>query len=250
VVKLSTSQRSPLSPTHWPPEAFAWWRSLLFLAALLVATLVGVVLGALFARGTGPGPHVIPNKLTWGVTIAQLLSYIPIVLVVATGLPWVAERSLANLGFRRLDGRALAVALVGAVAMYVVTLVVAGVQFVITHSQPKEEAVTLFTSTHDPALIATFTLIATIAAPLVEESVFRGFLFNALLRYAPVWAAATISGLLFGLSHLSLSALAPLAASGIVLAYVYHASGSLTASMLTHAIFNALNLAALATGHP
>ena len=76
-----------------------------------------------------------------------------------------------------------------------------------------------------------------------------GFLFNALLRYTPVWVAAVLSGLLFGASHLSLSALAPLAASGIVLAYVYHASGSLTASMLTHALFNALNMVALASGH-
>jgi membrane protease YdiL (CAAX protease family) len=248
VVKLSTSQRSPLSPTRWPPEAFAWWRSLLFLVFLLIATLAGVIIGAFFARGPG---HVaaLADKLTWGIIVGQLLSYVPIVAVVVTMLPWVAERSLAELGWRRLDGRTIATALVGAVAMYAATIVAAGIQYAFTRQQAHEVAVQLFGSTHDPALITSFALLATVAAPIVEESVFRGFLFNALLRYAPVWTAATISGLLFGLSHLSLSALGPLACSGIVLAYVYHSSGSLTASMLTHAIFNALNLVALANGH-
>lgn len=249
MVKLSTSQRSPLSPTRWPPDAFLWWRSALFLALILLALVVGIVLGALVAHAGAPMGHPSANKLTWGIAIGQLLSYVPILLVVIAFLPWVAERSLADLGWRRLDGRALAAALVGAVAMYAVTLLVAGAQYLITHSQPHEEAVALFTSTRDPALIATFSVIAVVAAPIVEESLFRGFLFNALLRYSPVWVAAVVSGVLFGLSHLSLSALAPLACSGIVLAYVYHSSGSLTASMITHGLFNALNLAALASGH-
>ncbi len=247
MVKLSTSQRSPLSPTRWPPEAFAWWRSLLFLAALLLATVVGIVLGAFVARGPGHAA-AIPDKLTWGVLIAQFLSYVPILAVIIAMLPWVAHRSLADLGWRRLDGRALAAALVGAVAMYAATILAAGIQFAFTRQQPHEAAVQLFGSTHDPVMIAIFAVLATVAAPIVEESFFRGFLFNALLRYTPVWAAAVLSGLLFGASHLSLSALAPLACSGIVLAYVYHASGSLTASMLTHALFNALNLVALASG--
>jgi membrane protease YdiL (CAAX protease family) len=216
---------------------------------LLLALVLGVVVGALVARGTAPMAYAPPNKLTWGIAIGQLLSYVPVMMVVVAFLPWVAERSLAELGWRRLDARSLTAALFGAVAMYAVTLIVAGAQYLITHQQPHEEAVALFTSTHDPALIATFTVIAVVAAPIVEESIFRGFLFNSLLRYAPFWASATISGLLFGLSHLSLSALAPLACSGIVLAYVYHSSGSLTASMVTHGLFNALNLAALASGH-
>jgi membrane protease YdiL (CAAX protease family) len=249
VVKHSTSQRSPLSPTRWPPNAFTWWRSGIFLALVLLATAVGVALALLFARGPGAVGRAIPDKLTWGIAVGQLVSYVPIVAVIVSFLPWVAQRSLADLGWRRPDARTLGAALIGAVAMYAVTIVVAGLQFVITHAQPHEEAVTLFTSTRDPALMATFSLIAVVAAPIVEESVFRGFLFNALLRYAPVWLAATISGILFGLTHFSPSALAPLACSGIVLAYVYYASGSLVAAMITHAIFNALNLAAIASGH-
>jgi membrane protease YdiL (CAAX protease family) len=97
-------------------------------------------------------------------------------------------------------------------------------------------------------LTAAFAVLAVVVAPFVEELTFRGFLFNTIRRYAPVWAAAAISGIVFGLSHGSLTAFVPLAGSGIVLAYVYELTGSLPASMLTHALFNAINVALLALG--
>jgi membrane protease YdiL (CAAX protease family) len=50
---------------------------------------------------------------------------------------------------------------------------------------------------------------------------------------------------LFGLSHGSSSAWIPLAASGVVLAYVYQRSRSLTAAMISHALFNLANVALL-----
>lgn len=249
MLKLSLSERSLLSPTRWPPQAFAWWRSLLFLGTLLLAGPVGILIGVLLAHGLGPAADDVPNKLTWTITMGQLFGYVLILVVVVRLLPRLSARSFTEIGWRRLNARALVAALVGAVAMYAVTFIVTGIQFLFTHSRPHESIVALFYSTQDPALIAALAVIATIVAPVVEEFVFRGFLFNAVLRYAPVWAAAAISGLLFGLAHFSPSALAPLACSGIVLAYVYYVSGSLTASMITHAVFNALGFAALATGH-
>ena len=77
-------------------------------------------------------------------------------------------------------------------------------------------------------------------APIVEELVFRGFLFNALLRYSPVAIAAVLSALVFGIAHGSWSAFAPLAGAGLVLAVVYYRTGALSASMIAHAGFNAI----------
>ena len=216
---------------------------------LLAAFVAGFFLDALVTLGLGTTLRGGATKLTWGIALGQCVSYVPIVGVVVGLLPRLGERSLADFGLRLPTPRTLGIALVGTVAMYGATAVAAGIQYLITHSEPHETAVALFTSTKDPGLLAFFAAIATLAAPFVEEFVFRGFLFNALLRYAPLWAAATISGIVFGVSHFSPTALVPLACSGIVLAYVYYASGSLTAAMLTHALFNALNLAALATGH-
>jgi hypothetical protein len=229
-----------------PADAFLWQRSLLVLAALAVAFYIGLALDAETAKLLGTTAREIRSStLTWGIAIGQYVSYLPMLCVLLIALPWAAHRSLGALGLSVFDRRTVAAGLIGAVAMYAVTLSVAGLQYQFTHQKPEEAALTLFTSTHDPALITAFALLATVAAPFMEELIFRGFLFNALRRYAPVWVAAVVSGVLFGLSHGSSSAWIPLAASGVVLAYVYQRSGSLTAAMISHGLFNLVNVALL-----
>jgi len=206
--------------------------------------LAGLIAGEL---GTTRS-DVVAEHLNWGILVAQLVTYVFVVPTLLVVLPWVARRSLADLGLRPPNGRAIGAGLLGALGMYAVTLGIANLQFAFTHQKPEEAATSLLTSVHDPLLGLGFALLAVVIAPFVEELAFRGFLFNTVLRYAPVWVAATISGAVFGLSHASLSAFLPLAGSGIVLAYVYYLSGSLPASMLTHALFNAINVALIASG--
>ncbi len=247
--KLSTSDRSPLSPTRWPAEAFSWKRSLVVLAAWGVAFVAGIVFDSLIAVHMGvTQTDVQEQRLSWGILAGQIASYVPPLVALFALLPWLSQRSFAELGLRALDGRGIAAGVGGAVAMYAVTIGVANLQFALTHAKPQEAASALFSSAHDPMLSFGFAVLAVALAPFVEELTFRGFLFNTLLKYAPVSVAAVISGIVFGLFHGSISAFVPLACSGVVLAYVYYLSGSLTASMLTHAIFNAINIALLASG--
>jgi membrane protease YdiL (CAAX protease family) len=255
MVRLSISQLSSLSPKNWPPEAFAWWKSL---AVLLVLAGAFVAWGAItlqFVRGTGTSIGELQRitlKLTWTIALAQLSTYVPVLLTLLTLLPWLSGRSLRALGLRSLTVRDVAIACLGVVAMYAVTIAAAAIGYAITHQASKEQAVALFTSTKDPLLVLAFAIVATVAAPFAEELVFRAFLFNAFLRYMPIAAAALISGLLFGLAHVlgsTWSVLPPLAASGIVLAYVYALSGSLTATILTHALFNIANVLLITARH-
>lgn len=243
MVKHSISQRSPLSPTLWPPDAFAWPRSLLVLAIVVVAFFIGQVVAASIALRLGTSRHdLLAAHLTWGIAIGQFASYIPLLLVLVWLLPWLARRSLAELGLRPPGGHALLAGILGALAMYAITIGAANIEFAITHQKPEEAATSLFASSHDPWLLAAFAILAAFVAPFMEELGFRGFIFNALLRYMPVWLAAVISGCIFGLSHGSPTAFVPLALSGVVLAYVYYLTGSLTASMITHGLFNVVNL--------
>jgi membrane protease YdiL (CAAX protease family) len=249
VEKHSTSVRSPLSPKHWPPEAFAWRRSLVALLVVLAAFGAGLVLASVVAVAMGVTQAQVSNQhLSWGILIGQIASYAVIVPTLFAVLPWLARRSLRDLGFGPLDRPAIVTALLGAIAMYAVTIGVASIEYAFTHQKPSDAATTLFAGTRDPRLAFGFAVLAIAIAPFVEELAFRGFLFNTILRYAPVWLAATLSGIVFGLSHGSVSAFLPLAGSGVVLAYVYYRSGSLAASMLTHAVFNAVNVAFLAIG--
>jgi membrane protease YdiL (CAAX protease family) len=249
VEKLSTSDRSPLSPTHWPADAFSWRRSLLVLLAWVVAFVAGLVFDSLIAVHMGvTQADVTAQRLSWGILAGQLASYVPPLVALFALLPWLSQRTFAELGLRLPDRRAVGAGVIGALAMYAVTIGIANLQFAVTHQKPEEAASALFASAHDPTLSLAFGFLAVVVAPFVEELTFRGFLFNTVLRYTPVWFAAVLSGIVFGLFHGSLTAFVPLACSGIVLAYVYYISGSLTASMLTHGLFNAINVALLALG--
>ena len=97
----------------------------------------------------------------------------------------------------------------------------------------------------DGVALGIFFFTASIAAPLFEEIIFRGFLLPSLTRYFPVWGAIAASSLLFAIAHLSLSEVLPLATLGAVLGIVYTRSRNLLAPMLLHSLWNSGTLLSL-----
>ena len=97
----------------------------------------------------------------------------------------------------------------------------------------------------DSIALLLFFLTAAVAAPLFEECLFRGFLLPSLTRYVPTWGAIGISGLLFGVAHLSLSEILPLTTLGIILGIVYARTRNLLAPMLLHSLWNSSTLVSL-----
>ncbi|MGV2831117.1 CPBP family intramembrane glutamic endopeptidase [Myxosarcina sp. GI1(2024)] len=97
----------------------------------------------------------------------------------------------------------------------------------------------------DRVALTIFFITASIAAPIFEEVMFRGFLLPSLTRYVPVWGAIVISALIFAVAHLSLSEVLPLATLGIILGIVYTRSRNLLAPMLLHSLWNSGTLVSL-----
>jgi membrane protease YdiL (CAAX protease family) len=97
----------------------------------------------------------------------------------------------------------------------------------------------------DRVALAIFFSTASIAAPLFEEIMFRGFLLPSLTRYTSVNGAIMISGFIFAIAHLSLSEVLPLATLGIILGFVYTRSRNLLAPMLLHCLWNSGTLVSL-----
>jgi uncharacterized protein len=201
VVKTSTFARSPLSPTRWPREAFTWWKSLLF--AVLVFGTVLVTVTFAFGVALGFGLATIPElqKFSWPLLFAQLFSYVAVLAVIAAALPALAQRPLRDLGLRLPRWSDLAWGLGGMLVMIVAVALAAAVQDRFVHFKADQVQVQWLRATHG-ALLAGFAFLACVAAPFFEETVFRGFLFNALLRYLAPWGAVAISAIAFGLFHL------------------------------------------------
>ncbi len=79
------------------------------------------------------------------------------------------------------------------------------------------------------------------AAPIAEELLFRGFLYAWLRRLRGFFVAALISGFVFSLAHLDPGLIIPFTGVGIVLAYAYERTGSLTAPIGVHFVFNSVS---------
>jgi membrane protease YdiL (CAAX protease family) len=92
---------------------------------------------------------------------------------------------------------------------------------------------------------ALFLLMTSVAAPVLEEVLFRGLLFTALRQRMSFAPAAAASALAFALLHDPL-AWAPIAILGFVFAGLYERTHSLVPSMAAHAVHNALFFALMA----
>lgn len=75
-------------------------------------------------------------------------------------------------------------------------------------------------------------------APVMEEMIFRGFVYTRLKRGMPIWLAAILSAVLFGAMHGNLLWSAYTCLFGVLLVWCFERYGSLAASILLHMAFN------------
>jgi uncharacterized protein len=86
-----------------------------------------------------------------------------------------------------------------------------------------------------------------IVAPLVEETFFRGFVFNGLRgRMHWAWAAA-ISAALFAAAQLELLFFLPAFALGFLFAFLYQRSNSIWPGMALHFVLNSIAMIVVLT---
>lgn len=81
-------------------------------------------------------------------------------------------------------------------------------------------------------------LLLVILTPATEEVLFRGYMFRGFAKSWGWLPAAIISAGLFGLMHWQLNVALDTAALGFISAWLVHETGSLTPSILLHAVKN------------
>lgn len=96
-----------------------------------------------------------------------------------------------------------------------------------------------------PENITIGIFVVAIAAPVVEELLFRGLLQRALTKQLPIWAAIVTSSLAFSLMHGQYYAIPGLMSLSIAFGYVYHRTGSLLTNILLHMANNTVTLVML-----
>jgi membrane protease YdiL (CAAX protease family) len=186
--------------------------------------------------------QMLSAKNLWisSVTSELVLAIVTLVLAIAT-LGITPDK--LGLGKFPGVGRVAAAVAVG-VALVIVTNIVGGVQNVVFGPQPPQLQALVLLSHHGWGQFALDLMSVSVAAPIGEETFFRGFVFTGLVQRMPVWGAAAISALLFSGAHFEKFQVLPIFVVGLGLAYVYYQTRSLWCSMAAHATFNGVSLIA------
>ncbi len=144
------------------------------------------------------------------------------------------QQSLRRLGFRRFDRSAF-----GWMALAFVLYLAFTIFYSLVITEPKQRDIA---ESFGPTGIQ--VLLIVIAAPIAEETCFRGMLFGGLREKLPRLAAALICGLIFGALHAltGITAVPPLIVFGFFLALLYERTGSIVPGILLHMINNSIAL--------
>jgi membrane protease YdiL (CAAX protease family) len=221
-----------------PPERY---RGPAIFVLLLLALIVGNLIG--LAAGADAMALVSGGQMSQGGTLV-LVTALQLGMLIVVGSLVAVPRALAGMrlaprgrvGLAILAGFGLAIpAWIGATSIAALIALVLEALGVRIEPQLVDQVV----DRGDPtALLIGFVVVA----PIAEELLFRGVVFNAWERERGTRVAVYGSALLFAVIHGPIL-FAPVLALGILLAQVYRVTRSLPTTMAIHAGFNAISLA-------
>jgi membrane protease YdiL (CAAX protease family) len=223
----------PATVTRRPGRLAAW---LVFVLALTALNYVGR-----FATDDSEATNDIAYQ--WVSSIAVVVQFglmLGVLLLITIGLP---RRELFALRRPESWKRALGLAVLALVVIYLGSLAYTGILSLLGDFDPTEEQ-GLVPDEWDSSKAAPFVaffLAVTLLAPVVEELTYRGLGFSLFLPYGAAVAVLS-TGVLFGLTHGLLIGLPVLAFFGIVVGWLRARTDSVYPGILLHATFNAVAL--------
>ena len=109
--------------------------------------------------------------------------------------------------------------------------------------EPKpHEVVEIFMAEKSVLYIVYMSIVAVVIAPIFEEILFRGILYQFLRRKGNVVLAIVISSTIFSLLHCNSAQLLPILGLGMLFCFIFEVTGSLVASIVVHMINNGVFL--------
>lgn len=250
----------PLPLAMPPANPVPWTRKDAFFAVVL-ALIVGVLMGPGMVLLIGPPANddgAAEMKFSVSLFVTQIIFQTGVIGIILAYLAVHRRYRLAPLfGLRSLGAaKTLGMAVLWLLGAYAVLIIVtsAGLEPLLkslTGLDLKPQGlVEKAPDITDPVSRLLMFVTLCIGAPLMEELIFRGVLFNVTARWIhPVYASVATS-LLFGVIHNNLLSFIPLTLLGLCFTEAYRRTGSLAVPVLMHAIFNCISFLAITYGVP
>jgi uncharacterized protein len=256
---------TPVRSRKWPLAGVMIIDLVLIIIAILITTTVigGIFIGVrAFQQGgvTGLDQDQLLKLLGPDGTFTILLVQNAIfVLVPLLRIAAIRREPLAEIGFRAPEpGRLILLGVGMAAVMYAgsIALSLAFAQLGIQQDQAEQFKKQFSLAPGDTFGQALFLIGGGLLAPIGEETLFRGYVFNAirLTFESKRWGiplAYLVSALVFAVIHFSgatqgtIALIVPIFFIALVLAWGMHRTGSLLPGIVAHALFNSVQLVAL-----
>ena len=180
--------------------------------------------------------------------LENLLFTFVLVLFIATFLRFRGFDLTALGGFLKISfPRALSTGIILILAAYpLIALTDAVTQRLFGSGSSRQSIVELFNGPRTIKERIMIIVFAVAIAPVVEEFLFRFFLYGVLKRYLGRFFGITLNALLFAAAHTHFPSFAPLFVLGTCFTIAYEWSGSILVAMTMHSLFNSVSLTVLA----
>lgn len=180
---------------------------------------------------------------------------------------WFAGRDVARrnggwgraFGLRAPRGKDVLWALAGIGIAFGARLVIAIIAAAASNGEALRQSENIHVKSVTVFTAILLTVVVVLAAPFVEEIVFRGLLLRTFMRRMSFWPAALLSSFIFGAGHTyevdtlagALTLAAIVASLGLTNCWLNRQTGKLAAGMLVHGTFNGFAVLVLLLGyHP
>lgn len=235
--------QTPATEEPPPPPAepaVPVWAPFAALAGSLMIVLVfgGTIIALISAMDSSLDPKHLPVGFTLGLTAFQDLVFVFAAWI--TVRLALARTPLEQFGLVRVRqiGEAAGWAAIVYIGFWAATIVLSEI-----FGTPKEQQLVQDVKAEDSLVVlVSYGLLICIAAPIVEEFFFRGFMFTVLARKLGPWWGMGVTGLVFGLGHAPAPAISLIALGvfGVGLCLLYWRTQSIVPCMALHALNNAI----------
>lgn len=206
---------------------------LFLLCQVLVSTVYSVAASVYFM--VNPTVSIDPLELVYSCTDQiSLFSGITTLVILAAFFLLRRKNPLREVGFRATRGRFVFTAIAVTPLLYMAVSFVLGLL-------PQEWMEDYAEASASLSQTGVLMVLATVvAAPLVEEVIFRGLVLSRLRRTMPGWLAVLISALAFGLCHGQIVWIAYAFVLGLVFGFMDLRARSVWPSLAAHVVFNGI----------
>lgn len=147
-----------------------------------------------------------------------------------------------DLGFRKFKPLRAAIYLILTMVFFqiAVVLMYSLIQALWPAFNPEQEQVNEFINPSGPVAVKLSFIALVLLPAVVEEALFRGFIFPAFNKHWGLWVGAILSSILFGLAHLQANVVIYTFVMGLLLCMMYWKLRSIWPGVIFHGLNNLL----------